>query len=130
MVFQVITIFPKMFESYLNQSILKKALDSKIIQIKVTDLRDYANPPHRVTDDYPYGGDPGMVMKPEPFFECFKNLRETFDVILACNLVQELYDVNGFLSSLRLVKIYHVGLPHRTSQQAPCRIGIRAKRRI
>ena len=75
MVFQVITIFPKMFESYLSQSILKKALDSKIIQIKIIDLRDYAESSHKVTDDYPYGGDSGMVMKPEPFFTCFKALR-------------------------------------------------------
>ncbi|OGL43206.1 MAG: tRNA (guanosine(37)-N1)-methyltransferase TrmD [Candidatus Schekmanbacteria bacterium GWA2_38_11] len=75
MLFQVVTIFPRMFESYFNQSILKKALDSEIIRFNIIDLRNYADSPHKVTDDYPYGGDPGMVMKPEPLFKCIKNLK-------------------------------------------------------
>src|SRR3990170_7713972 len=75
MFFKVVSIFPKMFESYLNQSILRKAIDSETIKIDIIDLRNYSMPPHKVTDDYPYGGDSGMVMKPEPFFTCFKALR-------------------------------------------------------
>lgn len=77
MFFKVITIFPKMFESYLNQSILRKAIDSEKIKIDIIDLRNYAMPPHKVTDDYPYGGDSGMVMKPEPFYKCFEDIKST-----------------------------------------------------
>ena len=85
MFFKVVSIFPKMFESYLNQSILRKAIDSETIKIDIIDLRNYSMPPHKVTDDYPYGGDSGMVMKPEPFFKCFEDIksasRENFTTV-------------------------------------------------
>lgn len=64
--FDIITIFPGMFDSYLNESILKRAQAKKLIQIRVHDLRAYATDKHRKTDDRPFGGGPGMVMKVEP----------------------------------------------------------------
>ncbi|HSK29454.1 MAG TPA: tRNA (guanosine(37)-N1)-methyltransferase TrmD, partial [Candidatus Limnocylindria bacterium] len=64
--FTIITIFPHMLDSPLGYSILKKAQDKGLIKIDLVDLRDYATDRHHVTDDYPYGGGQGMVMKPEP----------------------------------------------------------------
>lgn len=65
----VVTIFPAMFGPLLSESILKRAQDSGIAEIAVRDLRDFTADRHRTTDDAPYGGGAGMVMKPEPFFE-------------------------------------------------------------
>lgn len=66
--FDVITIFPEIFNAYLNVGILKKAIQKKLIEIDVYNLRDFTEDRHRTVDDYPYGGGAGMVMKPEPFF--------------------------------------------------------------
>lgn len=60
-----ITIFPEIFNAYLNESIMKRAAD-RGVRIDVHNLRDFAKDRHRTVDDYPYGGGPGMVMKPEP----------------------------------------------------------------
>lgn len=66
--FDVLTLFPSMFESPLEESILKRAQEYDLVSIAVHDIRDYAAGKHRVTDDAPYGGGGGMVMKPEPIF--------------------------------------------------------------
>ncbi|MDH4266169.1 MAG: tRNA (guanosine(37)-N1)-methyltransferase TrmD, partial [Deltaproteobacteria bacterium] len=66
MIFDVLTIFPGIFTSPLAESLLKRALDKGLIQIRVKNLRDFTQDKHRMTDDYPYGGGAGMVMKPEP----------------------------------------------------------------
>lgn len=72
--FDIITIFPEIFNAYLNESILKRAIEKKIIEIKVYNLRDFTTDKHRTVDDYPYGGGPGMVMKPEPFFSAVESI--------------------------------------------------------
>src|SRR6478672_8565046 len=64
--FTVLTIFPEMFASVLGHSILKKAQEKGLINVNLINIRDYATDKHRMTDDYPYGGGQGMVMKPEP----------------------------------------------------------------
>jgi tRNA (guanine37-N1)-methyltransferase len=64
--FTVITIFPRMFDSPLGHSILHKAREKGLIEFTFIDPRDHATDRHRMTDDYPYGGGQGMVMKPEP----------------------------------------------------------------
>ncbi|MBI4597372.1 MAG: tRNA (guanosine(37)-N1)-methyltransferase TrmD [Candidatus Omnitrophica bacterium] len=71
----VVTIFPEMFPPVLNASILKRAQDSGIVDIQVHNLRDYTHDQRRTVDDRPYGGGPGMVMKPEPIFEAVEALR-------------------------------------------------------
>jgi tRNA (guanine37-N1)-methyltransferase len=73
--FTVLTLFPGMFTSPLSHSILKKAQDKELIAVRLVDLRDYATDRHRVTDDYPYGGGHGMVMKPEPLISAIENVR-------------------------------------------------------
>jgi tRNA (guanine37-N1)-methyltransferase len=71
---EIITIFPEIFHAYLGASILKRALQRKLIEVRIHDLRDYTKDRHRTVDDYPYGGGAGMVMKPEPFFAAVEAL--------------------------------------------------------
>ncbi|MCX8027577.1 MAG: tRNA (guanosine(37)-N1)-methyltransferase TrmD [Thermodesulfovibrionales bacterium] len=72
--FDVITIFPQIIHAYLKLSILKKATEGNLIDVKVYNLRDYTTDKHRMVDDYPYGGGPGMVMKVEPFYNAYNSL--------------------------------------------------------
>lgn len=65
----VVTIFPDMFEAPMSASMIGIAREKALLDLHVHDLRDYTHDRHRTTDDYPYGGGPGMVMKPEPIFE-------------------------------------------------------------
>jgi tRNA (guanine37-N1)-methyltransferase len=80
----IITALPRLLESPFQESILKRAQAKGLVEVVVHDLRDYAHDKHRSIDDTPYGGGAGMVMKPEPIFECVETLkaqREYDDVI-------------------------------------------------
>ncbi len=68
MQFDVFTLFPEMFPPYLNESILKRAQEAGLLQVALHNIRDYTEDKHHTTDDVPYGGGGGMVMKPEPIF--------------------------------------------------------------
>ncbi|MFA6098977.1 MAG: tRNA (guanosine(37)-N1)-methyltransferase TrmD [Patescibacteria group bacterium] len=76
MQFDIITIFPNIFSSYFNESILKRAQRKKKIKIIIHNLRDYANDKHKTVDDRPYGGGPGMLMKIEPIYKCLKSIKK------------------------------------------------------
>jgi len=68
--FDIITIFPKILDSYFNESILKRAADSRLIKVQTHDLRDFSSDKkHRKVDDRPFGGGPGMVMQIEPIYK-------------------------------------------------------------
>ncbi len=71
----VLTIYPGMFPGPLDESIVKRARESGKLQLGFSDLRDYTHDRHRTVDDRPFGGGPGMLMKPEPLFEAVDNLR-------------------------------------------------------
>lgn len=66
--FDVFTLFPNVFEPYLQTSILQRACQRDLMKVDVHNIRDWTNDPHHITDDTPYGGGGGMVMKPEPIF--------------------------------------------------------------
>ena len=74
--FTIISIFPGMFDSPLGHSILKKAQDKGLITFNFIDPRDHTTDRHRVTDDYPYGGGQGMVMKPEPLVAAIEQAKD------------------------------------------------------
>lgn len=74
MKFNIITIFPKIFDSYFNESILLRAQKENLIEIKIHNLRDYATDKHQTVDDTPYGGGAGMVLKIEPIWRCVQNV--------------------------------------------------------
>ena len=79
----VLTLFPGMFPGPLDESIIKRACESGRLRLGIHDLRDYAHDRHRKVDDRPFGGGPGMLMKPEPLFEAVEALRgHTARVIL------------------------------------------------
>ena len=73
----VLTLFPRIFEGPLDESILKRARERGLVEVTVHNLRDFTHDKHRVVDDRPYGGGPGMLMKPEPIFEAVEKLRGT-----------------------------------------------------
>ena len=70
----ILTLFPEMFPGYLNESILKRAQAAELLKIELHNIRDYATGKHRVTDEPPYGGGGGMVLKPEPIFTAVETL--------------------------------------------------------
>jgi len=72
--FDIITIFPKIFDSYFNESFIKKAREKKLIKINIHNLRDWAFDKHKSVDDRPFGGGLGMVLKVEPIFKAIKEL--------------------------------------------------------
>ena len=73
--FDVLTLFPDLFQGYLGQSILKLALDRGLVQINLWNIRDWAKGKHKSVDDRPFGGGPGMVIMPEPVFDAVEALR-------------------------------------------------------
>ncbi|MDD3498033.1 MAG: tRNA (guanosine(37)-N1)-methyltransferase TrmD [Candidatus Moranbacteria bacterium] len=78
--FDIITIFPNIFDSYFSESILARAQKEKLVVINVHNLRDYARDKHKTVDDTPYGGGAGMVMKVEPIFNCVETIKNVLDV--------------------------------------------------
>jgi tRNA (guanine37-N1)-methyltransferase len=68
--FDILTLFPAIFDGYLSQSLLKKAIDEELVQVHLHDFRRWAKDKHHHVDDRPFGGGPGMVLKVEPVVEC------------------------------------------------------------
>jgi tRNA (guanine37-N1)-methyltransferase len=82
MLITVITIFPDFFAGPLSLSIPARAVAAGAVQYRIVDLRDFTHDRHRTVDDSPYGGGPGMVMKPEPFFEAVDALAPRGPIVL------------------------------------------------
>lgn len=76
MKFDIITIFPSIFDSYFSESIIKRAQEKGLIEINVHNLRDYTTDKHKTVDDTPYGGGAGMVLKVEPVYKCVEKIKE------------------------------------------------------
>ncbi len=74
MQFDVFTLLPEVFPPYLDSSVLQRARQSGLIDVRIYNIRDYARDKHHTTDDTPYGGGGGMVMKPEPMFEAVESV--------------------------------------------------------
>ena len=72
----VITIFPSMFDGIINESIIKRAIDKKKVEINVHNLRDYTKDKNKKVDDYGFGGGKGMVLMPEPIYNAIKDLKK------------------------------------------------------
>jgi tRNA (guanine37-N1)-methyltransferase len=80
---EVLTLFPAMFAGPLDESIIKRARDSGLLEFKLHNLRDWTHDRHKTVDDRPFGGGPGMLLKPEPLFAAVESLRrEATRVIL------------------------------------------------
>ena len=74
--FNIITIFPNIFDSYFKESLIARAQKNKLIDIKIHNLRDYTSDKHKTVDDKPFGGGLGMTMKVEPIFRAIKAIKK------------------------------------------------------
>jgi tRNA (guanine37-N1)-methyltransferase len=74
--FDIVTIFPRMIEASLTEGILARAIQRNLLTVRARDLREFTEDRHRTVDDVPYGGGPGMVLKPEPLFKAVEAIRQ------------------------------------------------------
>ena len=72
--FDVLTLFPEVFRGYLDQSLVKRAQDRGLVRIERWNIRDWSKDKHQAVDDRPYGGGPGMVLMPQPIFDCVEEV--------------------------------------------------------
>ena len=79
----ILTLFPSMFDGFINESIIKRAIESNKVEVNVYNIRDYSKDPHKKVDDYAFGGGAGMVLMPQPIFDAVESLKkENSKVIL------------------------------------------------
>ena len=71
----ILTIFPEMFEGFINTSIIKRAIERNIVEIQIHDIRKYSTDKHKKVDDYSYGGGRGMVLMPQPIFDAVEDIK-------------------------------------------------------
>ncbi len=74
--FTILTIFPKLFDSFKSESIIKRAIDNKLIEINILDIRDFSKDKHKKVDDTPYGGGAGMLMTCQPLFDAIREAKK------------------------------------------------------
>ena len=87
----VLTLFPDMFNGVFDESIIKRALDNNLVEIKVHNIRDYSKDPHKKVDDTPYGGGAGMVLMCQPIFDAVKTLRSDNSKVILLTPSGKLY---------------------------------------
>lgn len=75
--FDILTLFPEMFSSYMSESILKRAQKDGLLEINFHNIRDYSKDKHKKVDDTPYGGGAGMVMTPQPLYDCISHIKKS-----------------------------------------------------
>ena len=116
----ILTVVPELLQSPLNESILKRAQQKGLVEIHIHNIRDYTFDKHRQVDDYPFGGEAGMVMKPEPIFRCVEALQaeRSYDEIIYTSPDGVRYDQHeaNRLSTLENIIIlcgHYKGIDHR-----------------
>jgi tRNA (guanine37-N1)-methyltransferase len=119
--FDILTLFPKMCAGAFTESILKKAQENLLIRVRCLNIRDWATDKHHVTDEPPYGGGPGMVMKPEPIFAAVEAIRtERSHVILmgpgGRRFTQEIAWELSRKEHLIFICGHYEGIDHRVSE--------------
>lgn len=82
MTIDILTLFPEEFEGFLNTSIIKRAIDSNLVNIRTHNIRSYSTDKHKRVDDYPYGGGAGMVLMCEPIFNAIEDLRDENTIVI------------------------------------------------
>ena len=78
----ILTLFPNMFDGVFNESIIKRAIEEKKVEINLIDFRDYTKDPHKKVDDTPYGGGAGMVLTCQPIFDCVRDIRTEESLVI------------------------------------------------
>lgn len=98
----IITIFPNMFSGPFDESIIKRAINKKIIEIKLHDLRNWTTDSYKTVDDRPYGGGTGMILKPEPIFRAVEEIKKERKAPKSTKAI--LLDAGGKLFNQKLAK--------------------------
>lgn len=88
----ILSLFPNMFEGILNESIIKRAIESKIIEINIHNFREFSEDPHMSVDDTPYGGGAGMVLMCQPIFNCINSLKNDDSIVIMLTPDGEIYN--------------------------------------
>ncbi len=81
----ILTLFPSMFDGFLNESIIKRAIEKGKVEVNIYNIRDYSKDPHKKVDDYQFGGGSGMVLMPQPIFDAVEALKkdDTFVILMS-----------------------------------------------
>ncbi|HMS65350.1 MAG TPA: tRNA (guanosine(37)-N1)-methyltransferase TrmD [Ignavibacteria bacterium] len=118
--FDIISANPKILDSSFNSGLISRAVNKGIIEIHIHNLRDYAKGRHKQIDDIPYGGGTGMILKPEPVFECVKKLKEKheYDEVIyfspqGIKLNQKNLNDSSLKNNLILICGYYKGIDER-----------------
>jgi tRNA (guanine37-N1)-methyltransferase len=119
----VVSGLPRLLDSPFQESMLKRAQERRLVEIFVHDLREYAHDKHRTIDDAPYGGGAGMILRPEPFFECVETLktqREYNEVVFLSadgeTLTQNIATELSLKNNLMFLCGHYKGVDHRVRQ--------------
>jgi len=80
--FDILTLFPEIFNSYFSESIIKRAQEKNLIEIKIHNIRDYSKNKHKNVDDIPFGGGAGMVLTPQPLYDCIEEIKKNNNGLL------------------------------------------------
>lgn len=120
----IVTGFPKLLRSPLNESIIRQAKKKKLAAIRVHDLRKFTHDKHKTIDDTPYGGGAGMILKPEPVFECIESLqrKRQYDEVIYLTADGEKFDQKianqlSLKSNLVLLCGHYKGIDERIRKQ-------------
>lgn len=87
----ILTLFPDMFQGVFSESIIKRAIEEKKVEINLVNFRNFTKDPHNKVDDTPYGGGAGMVLAPQPIFDCVKSLRTEDSIVILLTPDGEVY---------------------------------------
>ena len=87
----ILTLFPKMFDGVFQESIIKRAIDDKKVEINLIDFREYTDDPHNKVDDTPYGGGAGMVLMCQPIFDCINSIKTDDSIVIMLTPDGEVY---------------------------------------
>lgn len=87
----ILTIFPNMFEGFLTESIVKRAIEKGLVEINIHDIRKYSTDPHKKVDDYGFGGGKGMVLMPQPIFDAVEDLKDENSKVILMTPQGEVY---------------------------------------
>jgi len=124
----ILTGLPKLLESPLQESILRRAQVKKLVKIVVHDLREYTHDKHKTIDDTPYGGGAGMILKPEPVFECVEALvaERTYDEVIVLTADGEMFNQSlanelSLKKNLILIAGHYKGIDERVRESLATR---------
>ena len=125
----ILTLFPNMFDGFLNESIIKRAIDKGKVEVNIYNIRDYSKDAHKKVDDYQFGGGSGMVLMPQPIFDAVEDLKkdDTFVILMSTQgepFKQKLAHDLSFKKHLLIICGHYEGFDERIRTLADMEISI------